>query len=172
MAASQILLETGTPVAVTMTSLNTLVGLTTSTTTGAQSAKTDLTASRAETMLLRAQLAFTTAPTTGGYVSFYVGFSSISTAASGNPANLSGADATYTGYATDAAVAVSQLQFVGIMSVSVTTSTTVPQVADIGVFTPLDQYVMVVALNNTSQPLTTLTTDKSIKIIPLFDEAQ
>lgn len=168
--ANEIHLETGTPVAVTMTSLNGLI--TSATSGGAQSAKTDLTASRAETMLLRAQIAFTTAPTAGGYVSFYVGFSSISTAASGNPANLSGADAAWTGYANDIETAASHLQFVGIIAVSVTTSTTVFQVKDVGVFTPLDRYVMVVAINSTSQPLSTTTTDKAVSIIPLVDEIQ
>ena len=169
--ANEIHLETGTPIAVTMTSLN---GLITSTTSGgAQSAKTDLTASRAETMLLRAAIAYTTAITAGGYVAFYVGFSSISTAASGNPANLSGADAAYTGYLTnDLAVSVSQLQFVGILAGSLLVSTTVPQVKDVGVFTPLDRYVMVVAVNAASQPLTTLTTLQSVQIIPLMDEVQ
>lgn len=167
---SAIQLETQAPVAVTMTSLNGLI--TSATSGGAQSAKADLTASRAETMLLRAQIAFTTAPTAGGLVSFYVGFSSISTAASGNPANLSGADAVYTGYANDIATAATHLQFVGVIAVSVTTSTTVPQIKDVGVFTPLDRYVMVVCINGTSQPLSTVTTLNSVSIIPLLDESQ
>lgn len=168
--ANEILLETRTPVAVTMTSLNGLI--TSATSGGAQSVKTDLTASRAETMLLRAQIAFTTAPTAGGFVSFYVGFSSITTAASGNPANLSGADAAWTGYVNDIATAATHLQFVGIISVSVTTSTTVPQVKDVGVFTPLDRYCMVVAINSTSQPLSTSTTLNVVTVIPLVDEIQ
>jgi len=168
--ANEIHIETGTPVAVTMTSLNGLI--TSATSGGAQSIKTDLTASRAETMLLRAQIAFTTAPAAGGFVSFYVGFSSISTAASGNPANLSGADAAWTGYANDIATAASHLQFVGIIAVSVTTSTTVLQVKDVGVFTPLDRYCMVVAVNSTSQPISTTTTVNVVTIIPLMDEIQ
>jgi hypothetical protein len=167
---SAIQLETQAPVSVTMTSLNGLI--TSATSGGAQCAKADLTASRAETMLLRAQIAFTTAPAAGGYVSFYVGFSSISTAASGNPANLSGADAAYTGYANDIATAATHLQFVGTIAVSVTTSTTVFQVKDVGVFTPLDRYVMVVAINGTSQPLTATTSVNVVTIIPLLDESQ
>ena len=168
--ANEIHLETGTPVAVTMTSLNGLI--TSATSGGAQSAKTDVGASRAETMLLRAQIAFSTAPTTGGYVSFYVGFSSISTAASANPANLSGADAAWTGYANDIAIAATHLQFVGIIAVSVSTSTTVLQLKDVGVFTPLDRYCMVVAINSTSQPISTTTAANVVTIIPLMDELQ
>ena len=168
--ASEIHLETGTPVVLAVTAFH---GLITSTTSGGwQSAKTDLTASRAEQFLLRAQVAWTTAITAGGYISFYVGFSSLSTAASGNPANLSGADAAWTGYSNDIAVASSHLQMVGVLAGSLSTSTTVPQVKDIGMFTPLDRYCMVIAINSSSQPLSTITTLNALTLIPLMDEAQ
>lgn len=105
-------------------------------------------------------------------MSFYVGFSSLSTAASGNPGNLSGADAVWTGYSNDIATASNHLQFVGALAASITTSTTVPQVKDVGVFTPTDRYVMVVAINGTSQPLSTSTTLNTVSIIPVMDEVQ
>jgi hypothetical protein len=40
----------------------------------------------------------TSAPTAGGQVRFFFGYSSSGTAATGNPAGLSGADAAYVGY--------------------------------------------------------------------------
>ena len=103
MAASEILVKSGTPIPVTMTSL---AGLVTSTTSGgAQSLKTDLGATRAQQMLVRLQTAFTTAAVAGGAVEVYVGFSSQSTAASGNVVALSGADAAWTGYGNDVSFA-------------------------------------------------------------------
>lgn len=167
---TDILLQSGTPIVVTMTSLQGLI--TSATSGGAQSAKTDLGATRGELMLLRLQTAYTTAPTASGVLEVYVAFSSVSTAATANAVNLTGADTVYTGYANDLSVAKAQLQFVGIMSVSVTTSTTVPQVCDVGVFTPFDRYCQVVVVNTTSQPLSTSTTLHAVTIFPVNAEIQ
>jgi hypothetical protein len=123
-------------------------------------------------MLLRASIGFTVAPTAGGLVEFWAGFSSLSTAASGNPANLSGADAAYTGYINDCDQAKNQLWFVGAISVSINTQTPAAQTSDVGVFVPLDRYMMVVACNRASQVLTTITTTQAVTVIPLMDEAQ
>jgi hypothetical protein len=167
--ANEILVKSGSPITVTIT----LAGLTTSTTNGArQSAKIDFGATRAQTMLLRLQTAFTTAPTAGGAVEIYVAFSSSSTAASDNPVNLTGADAAYAGYGNDVDQAKRQLVFVGVLSVSVTTSTTVPQVSDVGTFTPMDRYGQVIVCPRTSQPLSTNTTIHAVTIYPLVDEVQ
>lgn len=168
--ASEVLVKSGTPIAVTMTSLQ---GLVTSTTSGgAQSIKVDLGATRAQQMLVRLQTAFTTAPTAGGAVEVYVGFSSQSTAASGNVAALSGADTAYTGYGNDVSQAKRQLTFVGVLSASVTTSTTVPQICDVGTFTPMDRYGQIVVVNTATQPLSTSTTLHAVTIYPLIDEVQ
>jgi len=169
--ANEVLVKSGTPISVTCT----LAGLTTSTTQGArQSEKIDFGATRAQSMLVRLQTAFTTAPTAGGVIEVYVGFSSQSTAASGNVAGLTGADTAYTGYGNDVDVAKAQLQFVGVMSVSVSTSTTVAQVCDVGVFTPLDRYGQIVVCPRTSQPLSTSTNapGHAITIFPVVDEVQ
>lgn len=165
--ASEILVKSGTPLVMTMTSLG---GLVTSTTSGgAQAAKYDLGATRAQTMLVRLQAAWTTAPTAGGALEVYVAFSSQSTATSGNVANLVGTDVAYTGYANDVSQAKRQLTFVGVLSAANTTST---QIVDVGTFTPHDRYCQVVAVNTTSQPLATTATYHACTIYPLIDEAQ
>lgn len=169
--ANEILVKSGTPIAVTCT----LAGLTSSTTNGAvQSLKMDFGATRAQQMLVRLQTCFTVAPTAGGAIEVYVGFSSSSTAASGNVANLVGTDTAYAGYANDVATAKRQLQLVGVMGVSVTTSTTVAQIADVGVFTPGDRYGQIVVVNTCSQALSTVTNapGHALTIYPLVDEVQ
>jgi hypothetical protein len=108
----------------------------------------------------------------GGAIEVYVGFSSQSTAASGNVAGLSGADAAYTGYGNDVSQAKRQLTFVGVLSASISTSTTVFQIADVGSFTPMDQYCQIVVVNTATQPLSTSTTCHAVTIYPLIDEAQ
>jgi hypothetical protein len=164
---SEILVKSGTPVVVTMTSLG---GLVTSTTSGgAQSAKMDLGATRAQSMLVRLQAAWTTSPTAGGALEVYVGFSSQSTAASGNAANLSGTDVAYTGYANDVSQAKRQLTFVGVLSAAATTST---QIVDVGSFIPQNRYCQVITVNTTSQPLATTAAYHACTIYPLSDESQ
>ena len=169
--ASEVLVKSGTPISVTCT----IAGLITSSTSGGrQSAKVDLGATRAQTMLVRLQTSFTTAPTASGAIEVYVAFSSISTAANGNAVNLTGADTAYVGYNNDLNVAKAQLQFVGIMSVSVTTSTTVAQICDVGTFTPMDRYCQIIVVNTCSQPLNAATNQPghAITIYPLADEIQ
>ena len=164
---SQILVKSGTPVVSTCTTLG---GLATSTTVGgAQSIKTDLGATRAQQMLVRLTTAWSTAPVAGEAVEVYVGFSSQSTATSGNSVNLIGTDAAYVGYANDLSQAKRQLTFVGVLSAAATTST---QIVDVGSFTPMDRYCQVVVVNTSSQPLAATTTYHGITIYPLIDEAQ
>ena len=169
MTTSAIQVKCLTPLSV---SFGTFIdGMASSTTTGAQSTYIDLgatnvpTGSRAEAMLLRASIAFTTAPASGS-IDFYVGFSSATNASF--PANLTGAAAAYGGYATNlAAQGLPHLTMVGTMTAALNTSV---QTKDIGTFTPLDRYVVVVAMSSVNQVLTTTTTDKVFKIIPLQDE--
>jgi hypothetical protein len=165
--ASEVLVKSGTPIVATMTSLASLPISTT--TGGAQSAKMDLGATRAQQMLVRLQAAFQTSPTAGTALEVYVAFSSQSTATSGNVANLSGADAAYTGYNSDLSVAKRQLTFVGVLSAANTTAT---QSADVGSFTPMDRYCQVIAVNSATQPLVSTATWHACTIYPLIDEAQ
>lgn len=163
---SEILVKSGSTTAVTFTSLASLV---TATTSGAQSAKIDLGATRAQQMLVRLQATFNTAPTAGGALEVYVGFSSQSTTNSGNPANLTGVDSGWSGYSSDAGFAKRQLTFVGILSACNVTSA---QVADVGTFTPMDRYACFVVCSGASQTLVSTTTSHSMTIYPLVDEAQ
>ena len=66
-----------------------------------QGAKADLGANPAAEYDVEVALEFVTAPTAGGLVYIYFGFSGNATAGTLNPAGLSGADAAYVGYTSD-----------------------------------------------------------------------
>ena len=137
-----------------------------------QSTKFDMTATRGREMEMTAAIEFGTAPTAGGTVDFYVGFSHSTTAGTGNPANLSGADGAYVGYgaaASDATEAINQLVYVGSLVVSNDADI---HIGHVGSFVPIQQYGMVVVRNNTDQSLQSDAVEMSIRISPLEDEVQ
>jgi hypothetical protein len=166
--ANEVWLKTGTPITVTIAAA--MTGIATSTTSGGvQSTKVDLTTGRAQRMLVRLQATWGASPAAGTPLEVYVGFSSLSTAASGNPANLSGTAGAYSGYNNDLSTTKAQLQFVGILAGAATTST---QIADVGIFTPLDRYATLVVVNGGTWTLNTTSTNHAMTIIPLMDEVQ
>ncbi len=100
--------------------------------------------------LMKAYIEFHSAPSAGGTVDFYVGFSNSTTAGNDNVANLSGTDAVFQGYGADTASgteALKQLHLVG--SLTVTADADV-QVAEIGYFPLKQRYLSLVVVNNAS----------------------
>ena len=122
---------------------------------------------------MMAYIEWFTAPTAGGTVDFYLGWSDNGTAANNNPAGLSGTDAAYYGYgaaAADATEAVKQLEYVGSL---VATADIAVQVGSIGMFTPKSQYVMLVVANNTSVALAvTDAIETAVTITPITVQIQ
>ena len=99
---------------------------------------------------MKAYIEWHSAPTAGGTVDFYLGFSNDATAGEDNPANLSGTDAIFQGYGADTASgteALKQLDYIGSL---VATADADIQVADIGIFTQKKRYVCLVVVNNSS----------------------
>ena len=113
------------------------------------------------------------APTAGGVVDFYVGFSDNATATYNNPANLSGADAVFQGYGADTASgteALQQLEFVGSL---VAANDIAVQVATVGVFRPKARYVILVVVNNSSVNLAVTNAEETaVAITPLQYQIQ
>jgi hypothetical protein len=100
--------------------------------------------------MMKVYIEWHSAPTAGGSVDFYLGFSNDATAGEDNPGGLSGAEAAYQGYGGDAASgleALHQLEFIGSLIV---TADIALQVQEVGVFVPKGQYAMLVAVNNSS----------------------
>lgn len=138
-----------------------------------QSAKMDFTANFDSLYAMVAYLEYFSAPTAGGNVDFYLGFSDSATAATNNPANLSGADAVYQGYGADTASgteALPQLEFVGSLIVTADIDL---QVAHVGSFVPKDRYGMLVVVNNSSVAVAaTDAIESCVACIPLQHQIQ
>lgn len=137
-----------------------------------QSDKFDFGDTRAGQHVIRAAIEWGSAPTAGGAVNFFIGYSDSGTAANSNPGNLSGSDAAYVGYgaaASDATEAIPQLDFVGSL---VATADADIQVAEIGIITAKLRYGIIVVDNSSSQAFAADAVEMSIHIIPLIDEAQ
>lgn len=117
-----------------------------------QSVKMDLGSANLDMLYeMTAYIEWHTAPTAGGTVDFYVGWSDSTTPANNNPGGLDGTDSIYQGYGADTASGtegLKQLEFVGSL---VATADLTVQVAPIGMIAPKAQYVALVVVNNTDQ---------------------
>ena len=120
---------------------------------GRQSAKADLGNPRARLYSVIASIEFDAASTVGSTVDFYWGPSTLSTAASGNPAELTGSDATYTGTTGGSlAQSVPMLQYIGSLILADDVAPQ-PTIGPVGIFTPQERYGMLVVVNSGGQAL-------------------
>ena len=136
-----------------------------------QSTKVDLGADRARRYAVRAAIEFAATPTAGNTVEFYWAPSHSATAGTGNPGGVSGADSAYTGYSSNAAAAIKQLQLIGIMVVTAQATGTV-QIAECGEFEPSERYGSLVVLNNSGAALHSDSAEINIVFDPIVDEVQ
>jgi hypothetical protein len=116
-----------------------------------QSAKFDLGANRARLLALMAAIEFFSAPTSGGSVAFYIGWSPIATAANGNPGGLSGSDGAYDGGASmTLSEGLLQIDYVGSLIVG---NGAIVQISPSSLIVPSHRYGILVGVNNTSVTL-------------------
>ena len=139
-----------------------------------QSAKLDLGSANLDIEYeMMAYIEWHSAPTAGGTVDFYLGWSDNATAGSNNPGNLSGTDAVFQGYGADTASgteALKQLDYVGSL---VATADADVQVASVGMFAPKARYVCLVVVNNSSVNLAnTDAIETAVTITPITTQIQ
>jgi hypothetical protein len=135
-----------------------------------QSAKMDLGSATLDVEYeMTAYIEWHSAPTAGGSVDFYVGFSTSATAGDGNPGNLSGTDAAWQGYGADTASGTEvlpQLQYVGSLVAAADADI---QVGTVGVFRARARYMMLVVVNNSSVALcNTDAIETGVAVTPLI----
>ena len=106
----------------------------------------------------------------GTTVDLYAGFSASSTAATGNPAGLTGADAAYAGVVS-LATSLPQLVKIGSMIMTASIATT-PQLQFIGYFVAPEQYACFVVVNNTAQAFEGDAVQMGVRIVPYVREIQ
>lgn len=137
-----------------------------------QGAKVDLGAARAGAMRVRFCPELDVAPDSGETIFVYFAFSNSVTAGLDNPAEVSGADAAYTGTTGDS-IADSVKQLVGPFTY-VCTSDVAPisLPMDIGVLFPTQRYVSPVVFNEAGQALEGDAVEMFLALIPIIDEIQ
>lgn len=136
-----------------------------------ESAKFDLGATRADWYDVVAAFEFAATPTAGDVVELYIGWSPDATAANGNPGGLSGSDADYTGYSTNLAASVRQLDRIGTFVVTADTTGTV-QIAKAGLFTPKERYGILVVKNESAAALHSDDVESHVVFDPVIAEIQ
>lgn len=138
-----------------------------------QSAKFDFGATHAREWEVTCAVEFTSAPAATGEVMVWIGYSSSATAGTGNPSNLTGADAAYLGYgaaATDATEVIEQLQRIGAFPVS---NDIAVQIGHVGLIVPRERYGIVVVRNRTSVALDASDAiNMAVRLSPVIDEIQ
>lgn len=136
-----------------------------------QSAKFDFGAHWAMEYFARIAVEIAATPTAGNTLSLYLGYSDNATAGTGNPANLTGSDAAYTGYSSNAAASVKQLDLVSVFTVTAQATTTV-QVIDGWTFAPRARYASAVLLNSSGAALHSDDVEMHIVLNPVVQEFQ
>lgn len=137
-----------------------------------QSAKWDFGAHWAEKYLIRVAFEMAATPTVGDLIHLYFGWSHHATAATANPANLSGSDAAYTGYAT-ATMSESVRQLDGPYNfICVDDVTTTVQVGIVGVVYPPSRYGICVVRNESNAAFHSDAVETHVVLDPIIPEFQ
>jgi len=136
-----------------------------------QSTKVDLGANRAPTYKVRAAFEMAATPTAGDMIELYWAPSSSATAGTGNAGAVSGADGAYTGYSSNLAASVRQLEFIGIFICTAQITGTV-QVAECGIFVPSERYGSLVVKNESNAAFHSDDVECHVVFDPIVPESQ
>jgi hypothetical protein len=136
-----------------------------------QSAKFDLGANFAQSYAIRCALELAATPAAGDLVELYFGWSNSGTAATANPANLTGSDAAYAGYSANLASSVLQLDGPYDFICTVQATGTV-QVGLAGVVQPKGRYGILVVKNESAAAFHSDAVETHIVLDPLVIEGQ
>jgi len=136
-----------------------------------QSAKVDLTATRARAYSLMAAVEMAATPVTGEVIEFYWAASPNTTAATANAGYTTGSDAAYDGGVATLDEGLAQLEFIGSLVCSADATTTV-QIARIGVLVPAERYGMLVVVNRSGIAFHSDDVETHFVLNPIIDEVQ
>ena len=138
-----------------------------------ESAKADLGENRAVEYNVRACIEMqSAAATAGSTVEFYWGPSQSSSAAVGNPGGLSGATGDYSGYSSDLADSVKQLDLIGVVTMTNDATPSI-QISEVGVIRAKERYGCIVVKNETDQTVCdTGNLNSHVVFDPIIPESQ
>lgn len=140
-------------------------------TAGRESAKVDLTATRAARYSVMASFEFAATPVTGEAVELYWAPSPISTAANGNPMNIDGVDAVAPSGIGTLAELVAVCQFIGVF-VCTNDATAAVQTGFVGTFSPAERYGILIVKNESGAAFHSDAIETHIVLTPIVDEIQ
>jgi len=164
-AAAKTSLEQGTPTDVQLSLASVADGA------GRESAKVDLGATRAARYNVMAAFEFAATPTSGDLVELYWAPSPNATAANGNPMQIDGADAAAPSGIGTLAELVKVCQFIGVFNCTDDATANV-QVAQVGVFAPLERYGSLIVKNESGAAFHSDDVECHIVFDPIVDESQ
>lgn len=136
-----------------------------------QSNKFDFGADFAQAYRVRAAFELAATPTAGDLIELYLAPSQSSTAANGNAANVSGADSAYSGYSSNLADSVKQLDYIGAFVCTAQTTGTV-QVAEVSDYSPVERYGTLVVKNESNAAMHSDDVEIHIVFDPIIPEVQ
>lgn len=131
-----------------------------------QSVKLDFGATRAEWYDVYMDVEMAATPTSGNLVSLYWAPSSSATAGTDNGGNVSGTDAAYTGYSSNASASVTQLQLAGTLVLTAQATATV-QKGYCGRFSPAQRYGSLVVGNGGGSAFHSSDTNIQVRFVPV-----
>ena len=137
-----------------------------------QSTKVDLGAVRAPAYAVRAALEFAAGVVAGEIMDFWWAPSGSATAGTANAGGVSGADGAYTGYSSNAAASVRQLEHIGVGVVTAQATTTVQIIEVIGRLYPSERYGSLVILNDSGAAMHSAMAETHIVFDPIFEQVQ
>lgn len=153
--------------------LTSLASTDTPTTTGIrQSDKIDLGALWAPTYTGRAAIEFAATPVAGQTVECWWAPSALATAGAGNPANVSGTDAAYSGYSSNGGASILQCEFLGLLIVTAQATATVQVMILRGLLRPKLRYGSVLLWNRSGAAVHTGVVNTHIVFDPIIMQAQ
>lgn len=137
-----------------------------------QSAKVDLGENRAQWYKFRVAVEIAATPTASNAIDLYWAPSHSGTAGTGNAGGVSGSDSAYTGYSSNAAAAVKQLDFIGSAIVTTQATATVQVIEVQGLFSPSERYGSLVVLNGSGAAIHSDDVEINIVADPYVPEGQ
>lgn len=132
-----------------------------------QGAKLDLGATFGQQYDVYLDLEFAATPTAGATVAVWLAGSTSGTAGTDNGGNVSGTDAAYTGYSSNAAASVNALQFVGAGIITAQATATVQKRVFVGRIQPGNRYVSPVILNGGGSAFHSTITNFQLRLEPV-----
>lgn len=136
-----------------------------------QSAKVDLGANRAEVYAIRAAFELAATPTARRVIELYWAPSVSAVAGTANAANVSGSDSAYSGYSSNLADSVNQLDRIGTFVCTAQATGTV-QIAECGIFSPTGRYGSLIVKNESGAAFHSDAAESHVVFDPIVPEIQ